>query len=197
MPQLNILIIHVVCIASHLTAFPFAVKNQDLDSLFTRICAEEGVSKELAMAIAKTESGLNPLAINVAGMAHQPRSREEAEAIIQQACAAGQSYDVGLMQINRCWINKWGVKPESLLDPETNIRAGLKILAGEISRFGFSWEAVGAYHSPSPDRRKRYAWSVYNQARPQKGGAVSGGRNGQQKARDKGILLYRRNQSHH
>lgn len=54
----------------------------------------------LVEAIARQESGLNPLAVNIAGKSYYPATREEAAQLIQRAIAAGQSFDVGKMQIN-------------------------------------------------------------------------------------------------
>ncbi len=45
----------------------------------------------LIQAVARQESGLNPLAVNVAGRSHRPAGREEAENLIRQAQAAGKS----------------------------------------------------------------------------------------------------------
>jgi soluble lytic murein transglycosylase-like protein len=62
--------------------------------------AEPEPPVQLVEAIARQESGLNPLAVNIAGKSYYPATREEAEQLIQKAIAAGQSFDVGKMQIN-------------------------------------------------------------------------------------------------
>ena len=115
----------------------------------------------LVEAIARQESGLNPLAVNVAGKSYYPTTREEAELIIQAAQAAGKSFDVGLMQVNSWWMERYGIPPESLLDPEINRAWGGWILAQEITRHGLNWQAVGRYHSPDMERGRRYAWHIY------------------------------------
>ena len=115
----------------------------------------------LIQAVARQESGLNPLAVNVAGRSHRPATREEAEALIRQAQAAGKSFDVGLMQINSWWIRRHKIPPASLLDPHINRAWGTWILQQEIARHGFNWKAVGKYHSPDPERGRRYAWQVF------------------------------------
>ena len=115
----------------------------------------------LVEAIARQESGLNPLAVNVAGKSFYPASREEAESIIKAAQAAGKSYDVGLMQINSWWIDRYNISAEKLLDPAFNAEWGKKILADEISRHGLNWQAVGKYHSPDTERGRQYAWRIY------------------------------------
>ncbi|MDL2290634.1 lytic transglycosylase domain-containing protein [Desulfovibrio sp. OttesenSCG-928-F20] len=115
----------------------------------------------LVKAIARQESGLNPLAVNIAGKSHYPATREEAERLIREALAAGKSFDVGKMQINSWWMKRFSLDPFSLLDPDVNEAWGKRILAEEITRHGLNWQAVGKYHSPDPERGRRYAWLVY------------------------------------
>ena len=116
---------------------------------------------DLLQAIARQESGLNPLAVNVNGKSYSPYSKEEAAQIIQAAMQAGLSFDVGKMQINRWWIDRFSIDPISLLDPAINEAWGKRILADEISRHGLNWQAVGKYHSSDPERGRQYAWLVY------------------------------------
>ena len=125
------------------------------------LAAEPEPPTKLMEAIARQESGLNPLAVNIAGKAYYPATREEAEQLIQKAIAAGQSFDVGKMQINSWWMERLAIDPFSLLDPATNERWGKRILAEEIDRHGLNWKAVGKYHSPDMERGRQYAWLVY------------------------------------
>lgn len=104
---------------------------------------EYGVNEYLLYAIAKTESSLNPKAIN--------RNKNG-------------SYDVGLMQINSSWfptLRKFGIAEEDLYDPCVSIHVGAWILADNMRRLGNSWNAVGAYNSSKPDLRVKYAQKVY------------------------------------
>ena len=121
----------------------------------------QGPPPGLVEAIAQQESGLNPLAVNVAGKSYHPATPAEAEEIIRQAQAAGKSFDVGLMQINSWWVERYDIPPASLLNPETNRAWGEWILAQELARHGLNWRAVGAYHSPDEERGRRYAWHIY------------------------------------
>ena len=130
---------------------------EPLAVLFTASATEFGLSETLLTAIARVESGLNPWAVNVAGRSYACQSREEALAVARAAQAAGQSFDVGLMQINSWWLKKYGLSLEAVLEPATNIRFGSWILKRELDRWGDLRRAVGAYHSPQPRRAEAYA----------------------------------------
>ena len=117
-------------------------------STSAQACWEEaankyGINAYLLYAIAKTESNLNPRAIN--------RNKNG-------------SFDIGLMQINSSWLptlRKYGVTEPSLYDACTSIHVGAWILAQNIRRYGDTWEAVGAYNARSSELRLRYAMKVY------------------------------------
>ena len=131
-----------------------------LADVFDAPCSRYRVPKRLVLAIAKTESGLDPWVVNVAGKDYRPGSRAGALAIIRQARARGLSHDIGLMQINKWWLNHLNISPEIALEPRNNAALGVWILAREIQRHGYNWTAVGAYHSPTPARQRMYAQVV-------------------------------------
>lgn len=100
------------------------------------------VSSDLLYAIARTESGLNPQAVgrNTNG-----------------------SRDIGLMQINSAWLPTLaahGIDERDLYEPCTSIHVGAWILAGNVARLGYTWEAVGAYNASRADLRRAYAEKV-------------------------------------
>ena len=100
------------------------------------------VSSALLYAIARTESGLNSQAVG--------RNRNG-------------SRDIGLMQINSAWLPRlaaFGIAERDLFEPCTNIHIGAWILAGNIYRLGYTWEAVGAYNAASPALRRTYIEKV-------------------------------------
>lgn len=131
-----------------------------LADVFDAPCSRYRVPKRLVLAIAKTESGLDPWCVNIAGKTYRPGSRAGALAIIRQARARGLSHDIGLMQINNWWLNHLNISPEIALEPRNNAALGVWILAREIQRHGYNWTAVGAYHSPTPARQRMYAQVV-------------------------------------
>ncbi len=94
-------------------------------------------------AIAKVESNFNPRAIN---------------------WNSNGSYDFGLMQINSSWAPALGKERwNSLGDTCTNIKTGAMILANCMKKYGYTWEAIGCYNSQTPDKRDRYARTVFKQ----------------------------------
>ena len=85
-------------------------------------------------AVIGVESGGNPLALNVNGLAGpQPRAgtAEEAATLARQYIAAGYSVDIGLMQINSRNLPALGATVEQVVDPCTNIRSGATILTAD------------------------------------------------------------------
>ena len=135
---------------------------------FIQPCEDYDVPLALALAIARQESGTRPWVINVAGKDFSPKSPEEALAIAAEAKRAGKSFDVGIMQVNSYWLKKYRIDLREILDPQKNIAMGVWILAREIKRYGLTWQAIGAYHTPlarNPDRAKRYAATVLTHMR--------------------------------
>lgn len=113
-----------------------------------------GVSPQLLYAMARVESSLTPTAVN---NTHRKSTG---------------TYDIGLMQINSSHLHRLarhGIKEADLYDPCINVHVGAWLLADEFSRYGMSWEAVGAYNAACTQlrgthcqaARAKYAWRVY------------------------------------
>jgi soluble lytic murein transglycosylase-like protein len=75
------------------------------------------------------------------------------------------SLDLCAMQINSQWLPqlaRFGITGGDLLANEcTCIYSGAWILAGEVNRHGYSWEAVARYHSPNQTRGLGYVFRVF------------------------------------
>lgn len=96
------------------------------------------IAPELLAAIAFTESSMNPVVIN--------KNRDGTE-------------DRGLMQINSWWddeLRARGVDPDHLLDGCLNIYVGAWVLKEEMKRNGYSWSAVGKYHTGETKDKKAF-----------------------------------------
>jgi len=123
----------------------FIILTLFLPHMASAFCFEEagieyGISPLLLRSIAQHESGMNPLAV----------------------CRnANGTYDFGLMQINSIWAKTLGTELWMRLgDPCTNVRTGAWILAQCMRRHGYTWRAVGCYHSNNPGKRERYAGRI-------------------------------------
>jgi soluble lytic murein transglycosylase-like protein len=88
----------------------------------------------LVQAIIRVESSGRPFAVHIGGTTYQTDTLEEASRLIMEAMKNGRNFDVGLMQVNSWWMERFGISPESLLVPETNMAWGRAILKDEIAR---------------------------------------------------------------
>jgi soluble lytic murein transglycosylase-like protein len=89
-------------------------------AMLDKVSIEEGLDPSLAKAVAKAESGFNPLAVSSAGA-------------------------MGLMQLMPKTAQELGVK--SILNPEENARGGVKYLKKLLNQFGKPEEAIAAYNA--------------------------------------------------
>lgn len=144
----------------------FADDRKVIRAVFARACAEMNMSLDLALAIAYTESGLNPNALNIAGRSFN-LSREKAIQAAKEAQASGKSFDIGIMQINCQWLAKFNTDIETAFDILINIKLGLWILKQEIAVHGLTWQAVARYHSPNQARGLAYARAVIERLQSQ------------------------------
>jgi soluble lytic murein transglycosylase-like protein len=137
-----------------------AASEVRLAAMFDKVCRDLEIPKPVVLSIAKLESGLDPWVLNIEGRSLRFASKAEALARARTAWAAGQSFDVGLMQVNRWWLARYNISLEAALDPLANIYLGGWILKQEIKRHKDLRPAVGAYHSPDPRRARWYADQV-------------------------------------
>ncbi|MBK3786064.1 lytic transglycosylase domain-containing protein [Paraburkholderia aspalathi] len=95
-----------------------------------------GVHPVTLQAVVRTESGFNPYAIGVVGgrLEHQPRNRDEAVATARALEASGWNYSMGLSQVNRSNLVRYGLDTTSVFDPCANLRAGAAILSDCYAR---------------------------------------------------------------
>ena len=115
--------------------------------LSNRACGVEGLQSSVVEGLIRVESGGNPWALHVGigkGYAFYPRTAGEARRFLAVSLALTTNVDIGLMQVNwRTWGDAalgLGLDPYDLLDPQTNMWMGCRILAEALSGRG-SFEA--------------------------------------------------------
>ena len=103
--------------------------------LSKRACGVEGLQSSVVEGIIMVESGGNPWALHVGvgkGYAFYPQSEGEARRYLAVSLALTDNVDIGLMQVNwRTWgktARSHGLGPYDLLDPQTNLWMGCRIL---------------------------------------------------------------------
>jgi soluble lytic murein transglycosylase-like protein len=130
------------------------------DNPYIQAAVEEGIPREILVAIAGAESGFHPWALNIDGHQVYCHSREEAEQLLSTV----DKVDIGLMQINwPFWGSRLGLSKSQLLDPRTNLLYGARILKSSLVRTGDIWRRISDYHAGSLQRRDRYNQLVYQQ----------------------------------
>jgi soluble lytic murein transglycosylase-like protein len=133
--------------------------------LVARHCPQRGVLPAMAQAVIAVESDGHAYALGVSiGQQHRafyPASRAQAAVLLEAVLRHTDNVDIGLMQIN--WMT-WGavldVEPAALLDAETSIRLGCRLLGVHLTGSGPLWQRLGRYHSGNRRRQQRYARQV-------------------------------------
>ncbi|WP_085489951.1 lytic transglycosylase domain-containing protein [Paraburkholderia susongensis] len=107
-------------------------------------------------AIVRTESGFNPFAIGVVGgrLARQPRNQAEAVATAKALDAQGLNFSMGLGQVNKANLARYGLTYESAFDLCANLKAGGSILhecytraASQLGAESALGAAISCYYS--------------------------------------------------
>jgi type IV secretion system protein VirB1 len=123
-----------------------------------------GAPPDTLLAIARTESDLNPNAISInrpkaaarrAGYAdgeltlsEQPKDRSQAKVWLRWLAVHHYTMSIGLMQVNAEMAPQFHLQPEQLLEPCTNLRVGAAILISAYTKLaneiGEGFEALDA-----------------------------------------------------
>ena len=93
-------------------------------------CAPTATPSTLA-AVAKVESGFDPLAIGINGSDHRqihPATLQQAVATASRLIGAGRNIDLGLAQINSGNLMRLGLSIDRAFDPCTNLAASGRVL---------------------------------------------------------------------
>jgi type IV secretion system protein VirB1 len=122
------------------------------------------VSPATLLAVARAESGLDPLAIGVNGPAASRTPAQSTREAVRQAerlIAAGRDIDLGLAQVNVRNLSRLGLTVADAFDPCRNLTASAQALAEGYER---------ALPSSAPGQSAlRTALSFYNTGTPDRG----------------------------
>lgn len=133
--------------------------NSNINECFQKAAEYYGVNKYILEAIAETESGMSPYALDVRGKPYFPKNIQEAEDLISRY--EQDNPDIGIMQVNAFWFKKFGYPLYYGLMPCFDIYLGASVLRRKIDEYGNSWYGIASYHSADPSSNIQYAWLVY------------------------------------
>jgi type IV secretion system protein VirB1 len=113
-------------------------------------CPDLAVPKEVMQHVVRVESSRNPFAIGVVGgyLARQPTNLEEALATVRQLKEEGYNFSVGISQVNRYNLAKYGLTTYAeAFDVCANLKAGSRILRECYDRAQDWGKAFSCYYS--------------------------------------------------
>jgi type IV secretion system protein VirB1 len=131
-------------------------------------CPNLAVSAEVMQHIVHVESGSNPYAIGVVGgqLVRQPQNLGEAVATVRMLDAKGYNYSLGMAQVNRANLGRYGLDSyEKAFEVCPNLAAGAQILAACYASSGGDWgKAFSCYYSGNfvTGYRDGYVQKVYD-----------------------------------
>lgn len=134
-------------------------------------CGNLHVPPTVMQHVVRVESSFNPYAIGVVKgrLSRQPKNLPEALATVKMLEEAGYNFSVGIAQVNRYNLKKYGLSSYSkAFDVCSNLRAGSKILQECYISAGRNWgKAFSCYYSGNfvTGYRHGYVQKVFNSMR--------------------------------
>lgn len=114
-------------------------------------CPNLAIPAQIMQRVVQVESDANPFAIGVVGgrLVRQPQNAGEAIATVRELEAQGYNFSVGLGQVNRANLRKYGLDSyETAFDPCANLQAASRILADCYRDANGDWgKAFSCYYS--------------------------------------------------
>ena len=133
-----------------------------LPGLEAMACPEMAVSMDVMQHVVNVESSRNPFAIGVVGgaLVRQPKQLDEALATVRMLEEKGYNFSVGLAQVNRYNLVKYGLDSyEKAFQQCPNLQAASRILAECYSRSGNNWgKSFSCYYSGNFTTRYRHGY---------------------------------------
>ena len=139
-----------------------------LPGLEMMACPNLAVPAEVMHHVVKVESSHNPFAIGVVGgqLVRQPQNLGEALATVKMLEQKGYNFSVGLAQVNRSNLGKYGLDSyEEAFDICNNLAAGSRILSQCYASSGNDWgKAFSCYYSGNfvTGYRDGYVQKIYD-----------------------------------
>jgi type IV secretion system protein VirB1 len=131
-------------------------------------CQHMAVPAEVMQHVVNVESAYNPYAIGVVGgqLVRQPKSLAEAEATVRMLESKGYNFSVGLAQVNRANLSKYGITTyDQAFDVCPNLTAGARILSECYASSGNDWgKSFSCYYSGNfvTGYRDGYVQKIYD-----------------------------------
>ena len=131
-------------------------------------CQHMAVPAEVMQHVVNVESGYNPFAIGVVGgqLIRQPQNLGEAIATVHMLDSKGYNYSLGLAQVNRANLGKYGLTSyDQAFDVCPNLTAGARILSECYASSGNDWgKSFSCYYSGNfvTGYRDGYVQKIYN-----------------------------------
>lgn len=131
-------------------------------------CPNLAVPAEVMQHVVSVESSHNPFAIGVVGgqLARQPQNLGEALATVRMLEEKGYNFSVGLAQVNRANLGKYGLDSyEKAFDRCSNLAVGARILSDCYASSGNDWgKAFSCYYSGNfvTGYRDGYVQKIYD-----------------------------------
>ena len=131
-------------------------------------CQHMAVPAEVMQHVVNVESGYNPFAIGVVGgqLVRQPQNLGEAIATVRMLDSKGYNYSLGLAQVNRNNLGKYGLTSyEQAFDVCPNLTVGARILSECYASSGNDWgKSFSCYYSGNfvTGYRDGYVQKIYD-----------------------------------
>lgn len=143
--------------------FSSAARANICDDAALRASGRTGVPTDVLLTITRLETGRGraaepwPWTVNHAGAGTWFRTEDEARAyVFSQVKRGASNLDIGCFQINYRWHSDAFRSLDDMFDPDRNATYAARFLKQLHSEFGNWTEAVGAYHSRTPEFAARY-----------------------------------------
>jgi soluble lytic murein transglycosylase-like protein len=142
------------------SSFVYA-SEQEIIKMISENEKKYNILPDLLISIAKHESGLKPLVLNIQGITYEPKSIEEATSKLKSLIEKGiTNIDIGIMQINYYFHQDKFKDISSMLDVGQNIEYAAKFLRLLYQTHGSWSEALRRYHSSDRNVHNIYAKKI-------------------------------------